>query len=99
MKYAYSNDGFSFRHVDEDMATPDEIIFNHEPTENELLKAFPARCNVIGLAELERVKLLRAEAFSTEADPLYFKWQRGEATETEWRAKVDEIRARFPYLS
>lgn len=39
---------------------------------------------------------LRANAFKAEADPLFFKWQRGEATEQEWRDKVDEIRARFP---
>jgi len=39
----------------------------------------------------------RATAYTTEADPLFFKVQRGEATEAEWLAKVDEIRARFPY--
>ena len=39
---------------------------------------------------------LRAAAYRTEADPLFFKSQRGEATHEEWIAKVDEIRARFP---
>ena len=39
----------------------------------------------------------RAAAYTAEADPLFFKAQRGEATIEEWQAKVDEIRDRFPY--
>jgi hypothetical protein len=39
----------------------------------------------------------RAAAYSTEADPLFFKAQRGEATIEEWEAKVEEIRQRYPY--
>jgi hypothetical protein len=38
----------------------------------------------------------RKAAYAQEADPLFFKWQAGEATVTEWRAKRDEIKARFP---
>jgi hypothetical protein len=41
----------------------------------------------------------RAEAYAKEADPLFFKAQRGEATVEEWQAKVAEIRVRFPYPS
>ena len=39
----------------------------------------------------------RQAAYTAEADPLFFKWQAGEATEAEWLAKREEIRARFPY--
>jgi hypothetical protein len=39
----------------------------------------------------------RATAYTTEADPLFFKAQRGEATIEEWQAKVEEIRSRYPY--
>ena len=39
---------------------------------------------------------LRREAYRNEADPLYLKWQRGEATEQEWLDKIEEIKARFP---
>ena len=39
----------------------------------------------------------RQEAYIAEADPLFFKWQAGEATEEEWKAKRQEIRERFPY--
>jgi hypothetical protein len=40
---------------------------------------------------------LRQAAYAAEADPLFFKWQAGEATEAEWKAKREEIRARYPY--
>jgi hypothetical protein len=39
----------------------------------------------------------RINAYRSEADPLFFKAQRGEATTEEWTAKVAEIKARFPY--
>jgi len=48
---------------------------------------------------LEQQKSNRASAYSLEADPLFFKAQRGEATMDEWLALVAEIKARFPYPS
>ena len=39
----------------------------------------------------------RASAYASEADPLFFKAQRGEATIEEWQSTVADIRARFPY--
>ena len=39
----------------------------------------------------------RAEAYKLEADPLFFKAQRGEATQQEWLDKVAEIQQRYPY--
>ena len=39
----------------------------------------------------------RQAAYTQEADPLFFKWQAGEATKEEWEAKRAEIRQRFPY--
>lgn len=39
----------------------------------------------------------RAAAYKAEADPLFFKAQRGEATQQEWLDKVAEIQQRFPY--
>jgi hypothetical protein len=38
---------------------------------------------------------LRRVAYVAEADPLFFKAQRGEATAQDWRDKIAEIRARF----
>ena len=39
----------------------------------------------------------RATAYRNEADPLFFKAQRGEATIEEWQLKVAEIRSLYPY--
>lgn len=39
---------------------------------------------------------LRQAAYRQESDPLFFMWQAGESTEAEWKAKRDEIKARFP---
>jgi hypothetical protein len=41
----------------------------------------------------------RAAAYASEADPLFFKAQRGEASMDDWTAAVEAIRARFPYPS
>jgi hypothetical protein len=38
----------------------------------------------------------RHGAYVAEADPLFFKWQRGEGTEQAWLDKVAEIRNRYP---
>lgn len=35
-------------------------------------------------------------AYRREADPIFFKAQRGEATMEQWLAKVAEIKARYP---
>lgn len=42
------------------------------------------------------VTAARAAAYVAESDPLFFKAQRGEATQEEWLAKVAEIKVRFP---
>jgi hypothetical protein len=66
-----------------------------KPTEQELADAWPevetARANAQAQAS-------RAAAYSAEADPLFFKWQRGEGEEQPWLDKVAEIRVRFPYV-
>lgn len=38
---------------------------------------------------------MRRAAYAYEADPLFFKWQRGEATKEEWLDKVQEIKDRY----
>ena len=50
-------------------------------------------------AEAQRMSAqqARAAAYASEADPLFFKAQRGEATIEEWQSTVADIRARFPY--
>ena len=47
-------------------------------------------------AQLERVRKKRAIAYREEADPIFLKYQRGEATEQQWLDKIAEIKERFP---
>lgn len=65
--------------------TPEEIEALKEPDDVRIAR------------ETVEADAKRKAAYTSEADPLFFKWQRGEATEQEWRDKVAEIRARFPY--
>lgn len=44
----------------------------------------------------ESARIQRQQAYVLEADPLFFMWQRGEATREEWEAKIAEIKARYP---
>jgi hypothetical protein len=64
-----------------------------QPTETEIA------AEVARLTALEPARIAtknRRNAYIAEADPLFFKAQRGEATMEEWQAKVTEIKARFP---
>jgi RES domain-containing protein len=47
----------------------------------------------------ESARQSRASAYTTEADPLFFKVQRGEADQADYDAKIAEIRTRYPYPS
>lgn len=44
----------------------------------------------------EQAEANRRAAYIAEADPLFFKAQRGEATKQEWLDKVAEIKTRYP---
>jgi hypothetical protein len=64
-----------------------------QPTEAEIT------AEVARLQALEPTRIAEANrkaAYATESDPLFFKWQAGEATEAEWKAKRDEIKQRYP---
>ena len=45
----------------------------------------------------EQQESARRVAYTAEADPLFFRWQASEGTETDWLAKRQEIRDRYPY--
>ena len=55
------------------------------------------RAKVEAEAKRMETRQSRASAYTAEADPLFFKVQRGEATQADYDAKVAEIRTRFPY--
>jgi len=46
--------------------------------------------------ELKSITRQRRYAYQNEADPLYFKWQRGDIEKQVWLDKVSEIKERFP---
>ncbi len=41
----------------------------------------------------------RQLAYSQEADPLFFKFQRGESEKEDWIAKIEEIKSRYPKVA
>lgn len=45
-------------------------------------------------ASIERARLT---AYEQTSDPIFFKWQRGDATEAEWREAVAKVKAENPY--
>ncbi len=51
-------------------------------------------------AEYQAARIARDEALrlalAAEADPLFFKWQRDEASREDWLAAVAAVKARFP---
>lgn len=59
-----------------------------------LIKVDPAKVSDKKRAEAQAA---RQAAYTSEADPLFFKWQAGEGTREEWEAKRAEIRERYPY--
>jgi hypothetical protein len=66
-----------------------------KPSEEEIATAWPevqvARRN-------EQAQRDRAAAYKAEADPLFFKWQRGEGEGQAWLDAVEVVRLRFPYV-
>ena len=65
-----------------------------KPSQAELDAAWPQVQYEQQRAEIETQ---RRNAYTQEADPLFFSYQRGEATEQDWLDAVDSIRARYPY--
>jgi hypothetical protein len=65
-----------------------------EPTETEIQSELN---RLIADQPRKEAQAARAAAYAAEADPLFFKAQRGEAELVDWEAKVAEIRERFPY--
>jgi hypothetical protein len=47
-------------------------------------------------AQAARIEAQRSEAYRNESDPIFFKYQRNEATKEEWLDKIAEIKARYP---
>jgi hypothetical protein len=58
-----------------------------------LIKIDPAKLAAKKAADAE---IARKAAYAAEADPLFFKAQRGEIEQQVWLDKIAEIKARYP---
>lgn len=65
-----------------------------QPTQAELDAMWP---QVDYETQCATVEAARLTAYEQQSDPLFFKWQRGDATEAEWRAAVAKVKADNPY--
>jgi len=45
----------------------------------------------------KQVEQARHAAYVTDADPLFFKWQRGSGSEGAWRDAVQSVKDAYPY--
>lgn len=80
---------------------PAEIILweneAKQPTAAAIAKAAPQGAY---MRECKAVEMERAKAYQMESDPIYMEAQRDPSrTLEEWKAKVEEIKARYPYPS
>jgi hypothetical protein len=75
----------------------DTLIWHDDtpkPTQAELDAAWP---QVQYEQQRAAIETQRRNAYTQEADPLFFSYQRGEATEQDWLDAVESIKARYPY--
>lgn len=83
---------------------PKGLFINHatgERVERELESAEIARLQESDVDKTARLNLEaksdRLGAYRAEADPIFFRYQRGTATEQEWLDAVQAIKDRYPY--
>jgi hypothetical protein len=65
-----------------------------KPTQKELDAAW---AQVQHDLQVKQVEAARLAAYERESDPIFFKWQRGSATEQDWLDAVAAVKAKFPY--
>jgi hypothetical protein len=65
-----------------------------KPTKKALEALWPEVSHTRAVAAVESA---RAAAYRETSDPLFFQYQRGEATEAEWLAAVQAVKTAHPY--
>jgi hypothetical protein len=65
-----------------------------KPTEAELEALWP---EVQYENAYKSVEQARAQAYRETSDPIFFQYQRGDATEAEWLAAVQAVKDQHPY--
>lgn len=66
----------------------------NKPTKKKLDDAWPAVEYANAYAAVEQA---RRAAYTVEADPLFFEWQRGDGTEQAWLDAIAAVKAAHPY--
>ena len=66
------------------------------PTQAELDAQWPT---VAYNSQVAIVETNRRTQYEAQSDGIYFAWQRGDATETEWRTAVAKVKSDNPYPS
>ena len=72
----------------------DEGNADDAPSQAELDAAWPQVQYDRAYAQVEAA---RHAAYISDADPLFFKWQRGSGTEQAWRDAVQAVKDAHPY--
>jgi hypothetical protein len=67
-----------------------------KPTEKELEALWP---DVESQIAREQVEKARAIAYRETSDPIFFEYQRGDATEAEWLSAVQAVKTAHPHPS
>lgn len=67
---------------------------SRKPTEKELKALWPEVEYEHAYAQIEAI---RQAEYQRTADPLFFEWQRGDATEQEWLDAVQAVKDAHPY--
>jgi hypothetical protein len=82
--------------VNNDLATLvwDETNADDAPSQAELDAAWPQVQYDRAYAQVERE---RHAAYIADADPVFFRWQRGTATEQAWLDAVQAVKDAHPY--
>jgi hypothetical protein len=65
-----------------------------KPTEKALEALWPEVQYEVAYEQVERA---RAQAYRETSDPIFFQYQRGDATEAEWLAAVQAVKDSHPY--
>ena len=65
-----------------------------QPSQAELDALWPQVQYETQVASVEQARLV---AYEQTSDPIFFKWQRGDATEAEWREAVAKVKLDNPY--
>ena len=47
--------------------------------------------------QMKQVESQRKAAYTAESDPIFFQWQRGDATEQDWLDAVQAVKDNHPY--